>query len=98
MRPRALLILCPALLLLLAAWTLAGLRAPLPTGDEATSVMMVQSLWHDHDLAYRQADLDRAERIWDGGPAGLTLFTDDGGKTQRYGRPLAYPLLSLIHI
>jgi hypothetical protein len=96
MRPRALFILCPALLLLLAAWTLAGLRAPLPTGDEATSVMMVQSLWHDHDLAYRQADLDRAERIWDGGPAGLTLFTDDGGKTQRYGRPLAYPLAAFL--
>jgi hypothetical protein len=95
MRPRALFILCPALLLLLAAWTLAGLRAPRPAGDEATAVMMTQSLWHDHDLAYRQADLDRAERIWDGGPAGLTLFTDDGGKTLRYGRPLAYPLAAV---
>ena len=57
--------------------------------------MIVQSLWHDHDLAYREADLARAERIWDGGPAGLTLFTNDGGKTLRYGRPLAYPLAAL---
>ena len=95
MRLRPLLLLCPALLLFLAAWTLAGLRAPLPAGDEPTSVMMVQSLWHDHDLAYREADLDRAERIWEGGPAGLTLFTDDGGKTLRYGHPLAYPLAAL---
>jgi hypothetical protein len=95
MRLRPVPILCLALLLLAAAWTLAGLRAPVPAGDEATSVMMVQSLWHDHDLKYREGDLDRAERIWEGGPAGLTLFTDDGGKTMRYGHPLAYPLAAL---
>jgi hypothetical protein len=95
MRPRPVLLLCPALLLLALAWSLAGLRAPLPAGDEATSVMIVQSLWHDHDLAYRQPDLARAERIWDGGPSGLTLFTNDGGKTLRYGRPVAYPLAAL---
>ena len=95
MRLRPVPILCLALLLLASAWTLAGLHAPLPAGDEATSVMMVQSLWHDHDLTYREADLDRAERIWEGGPAGLTLFTDDGGKTMRYGQPLAYPLAAL---
>jgi hypothetical protein len=95
MRLRALTVFPPALLLLGFAWSLAGIRAPLPTGDEATSVMIVQSLWHDHDLAYREADLTRAGRIWDGGPAGLTLFTDDGGKTLRYGRPLAYPLAAL---
>jgi hypothetical protein len=95
MRLRALSALCPALLLLGLAASLAGVRSPLPAGDEATSVMMVQSLWHDHDLAWREADLERANRIWDGGPAGLTLFTDDGGKTLRYGRPLAYPLAAL---
>jgi hypothetical protein len=66
-----------------------------PVGDEATPVMMVQSLWHDHDLTYRQADLDRAQALWGGGPAGLTLFTDDGGRTLRYGRPLAFPLAAL---
>lgn len=95
MRLRTLTALCPALLLLGLAWTLAGLRAPLPTGDEATSVLMVQSLWHDHDVAFREADLARAVKIWDGGPSGLTLFTNDGGKTMRYGRPLAYPLAAL---
>jgi hypothetical protein len=95
MRLRALSILCPALVLLGLAWSLAGLRAPLPTGDEANSVLMVQSLWHDHDAAFREADLQRAAKLWDGGPAGLTLFTNDGGKTLRYGRPLAYPLAAL---
>jgi hypothetical protein len=95
MRLRALPLLVIAVPLLALAWSLAGLRAPLPTGDEATPVMMVQSLWHDHDLVYAEADLRRAERVWDGGPAGLTLFTSDGGKTLRYGRPLAYPLAAL---
>lgn len=95
MRIRTLTALCPALLLLGLAWTLAGLRAPLPTGDEATSVLIVQSLWHDRDVAFREADLARAVKIWDGGPSGLTLFTNDGGKTMRYGRPLAYPLAAL---
>ncbi|HSG38699.1 MAG TPA: hypothetical protein VLE27_03585 [Thermoanaerobaculia bacterium] len=95
MRLRALPLLCLALLLSGLAWSLAGLRATLPTGDEATPVMIVQSLWYDQDLVYAEADLRRAERIWDGGPAGLTLFTNDGGKTPRYGRPLAYPLAAL---
>ncbi len=95
MRPRPLPLVCLALVLLGLAWGLAGSRAPLPAGDEATSVMMVQSLWHDHDLTWRQADLDRARRLWEGGPAGLTLFTDDGGRTMRYGRPLAWPLAAL---
>ena len=95
MRLRALFLLCPALLLLGFAWSLSGIRSPLPIGDEATSVMIVQSLWHDHDLAYREADLGRANSIWDGGPAGLTIVTNDGGKTLRYGQPLAYPLAAL---
>ena len=95
MRPRALFLACPALLLLAVAWTLSGSRPPLPSGDEATAVLMTQSLWHDHDLAYRAADLDRAGRLWEGGPAGLTLFTDDGGRTLRYGGPVAYPLAAL---
>ncbi|MFL6237181.1 MAG: hypothetical protein ACJ76N_28895 [Thermoanaerobaculia bacterium] len=95
MRPRTLPLVCLALLLLALAWELAGRRGPLPVGDEATPVMMVQSLWHDHDLTYRQADLDRAEAFWGSGPAGLTLFTNDGGNTLRYGRPLVYPLAAL---
>jgi hypothetical protein len=95
MRLPTLTVLCPALLLLALTWVLAGLRAPLPTGDEATSVLMVQSLWHDRDTTFREDDLARSIKIWDGGPSGLTLFTDDGGRTMRYGRPLAYPLAAL---
>src|SRR3712207_1634164 len=95
MRIPTLTALCPALLLLALAWTLAGIRSPLPTGDEATPVLMVQSLWHDRDAAFREADLARAVKIWDGGPSGLTLFTNDGGKTLRYGRPLAWPIAAL---
>jgi hypothetical protein len=95
MRPRPLPLVCLALLLLALAWGLSGRRGPLPVGDEATPVMMVQSLWHDHNLTYSQADLDRAQALWGEGPAGLTLFTDDGGKTLRYGRPVAYPLAAL---
>ena len=55
----------------------------------------MQSLWHDHDLAYTRADLGRTERLWPGGPAGLTLFTGDGGRTMHYGQPLAWPLVVL---
>lgn len=95
MRIPTLTALCPALLLLALAWVLAGIRAPLPMGDEATSVLTVQSLWHDRDAAFREADLARAVKIWDGGPSGLTLFTNDGGKTMRYGRPLAWPIAAL---
>lgn len=95
MRPRPLPLVCLALLLLALAWGLSSRRGPVPVGDEATPVMMVQSLWHDHDLTYRQADLDRAQALWGDGPAGLTLFTNDSGKTLRYGRPLAYPLAAL---
>jgi hypothetical protein len=95
MRLRTLSALCPALLLLAFATSLSGVRSASPAGSEATPVMIVQSLWHDRDLVYREADLERANRIWDSGPAGLTLFTNDGGQVLRYGRPLAYPLAVL---
>ncbi|MEA2601878.1 MAG: hypothetical protein QOF89_2870 [Acidobacteriota bacterium] len=95
MRFRARHLLFPALLLLGLAWALSGVSSYLPSGDGATEVMILQSLWHDHDLAYTRTDLDRAERLWPGGPAGLTLFTDDGGKTHHYGQPLAWPLAAL---
>jgi len=95
MRFRARSFLFPALLLLGLAGTLSGVSSYLPSGDSATDLMMVQSLWHDHDLVYTRADLDRAERLWPGGPAGLTLFTDDGGRILHYGQPLAWPLVVL---
>ncbi len=95
MRLRARHLLFPALLLLGLAWALSGVSSYLPSGDGATDLMLVQSLWHDHDLTYTRADLDRIERLWPGGPAGLTLFTNDGGRTQSYGQPLAWPLMVL---
>src|SRR4029079_14702490 len=95
MRFRARHLLFPSLLLLGLAWALSGVSSYLPSGDGATELMIVQSLWHDHALAYTRADLARAERLWPGGPAGLTLFTDDGGRTLRYGQPLAWPLAVL---
>jgi len=87
---------CVAALLLGLAWTLPSLRAPAgPLGDEATTVMMAQSLLHDRDLTYAEQDLARAYRLWEGGPAGLTLFTGDGGTTHRYGRPWVYSLVAV---
>jgi hypothetical protein len=95
MRFQARHLVFPGLLLLGLAWALSGVSSYLPSGDGATDLMIVQSLWHDHDLAYTRADLDRIERLWPGGPAGLTLFTGDGGRTLHYGQPLAWPLVVL---
>ena len=41
---------------------------PGPIGDEPAYVMMAESLWHDHDLAYDHRDLLRGYRLWDQGP------------------------------
>lgn len=68
---------------------------PGPIADEPAYVMMTQSIWHDHDLAFDRRDLDRAYRIWDQGPNGLVLVTNDGGKTMRYGKPFIYPLAAV---
>jgi hypothetical protein len=96
MRLRPLSALCLALPLLGLAWSLSGPgAAPLPMGDEATLALAAQSLWHDRDLSYDHRDVHRAGRLWSGGPAGLTLFTNDGGKTMFFGRPLAYPVAAL---
>jgi hypothetical protein len=96
MRLRPVPALCLALLLLGLACTLSGPGAtPLPTGDEATLALAAQSLWHDRDLSYDHRDVHRAGRLWSGGPAGLTLLTNDGGRTMFFGRPLAYPMAVL---
>ncbi|MFP5285938.1 MAG: hypothetical protein ACLGI9_09400, partial [Thermoanaerobaculia bacterium] len=96
MRLRPVPALCLALLLLGLACTLSGPGAtPLPTGDEATLALAAQSLWHDRDLTYDPRDVHRAGRLWSGGPAGLTLFTNDGGRTMFFGRPLAWPVAAL---
>ncbi|MEM7481634.1 MAG: hypothetical protein AAF481_10710 [Acidobacteriota bacterium] len=83
--------LCLGALLLGLSGTLYKIHFPPgPVADEAAYVMIAQSLWHDHDLTYDHRDLRRAYRIWDQGPYGLILFTDDGGETMHYGKPLPY--------
>lgn len=96
MRSRFLPAACLALALLGLAAGLYGVHFPPgPRGDEATYVLMVQSLWHDHDLAYDQRDLLRGYQVWNRGPSGLTLFTPDGGRSMYFGEPFAYALAAL---
>src|SRR5882724_704669 len=68
---------------------------PGPMADEAAYVMMTQSLWHDHDLTYDHRDLFRAYELWDQGPNGVVLSTNDGGKTMHYGKPFVYSAAAL---
>jgi len=96
MRTRTLPAICVSVLLLGLAATIYKLHFPPgPIADEPAYVMMTQSIWHDHDLAYDRRDLDRAYRIWDQGPNGLILSSRDGGKTMRYGKPFVYPLAAV---
>ena len=96
MRFRPLYAVCLSLVLLGLAGTIYKLHFPPgPVADEAAYVMITQSLWHDHDLAYDHRDLTRAYQIWDQGPYGLILFTRDGGQSMYYGKPYAYSLAAL---
>jgi len=96
MKFRPLHALCLSLVLLGLAGTIYKLHFPPgPVADEAAYVMITQSLWHDHDLAYDHRDLTRAYQIWDQGPYGLILFTRDGGQSMYYGKPYAYSLAAL---
>ncbi len=96
MRFRPLHAVCLSLVLLGLAGTLYKVHFPPgPVADEAAYVMITQSLWHDHDLAYDHRDLQRAYQIWDQGPYGLILFTRDGGRSMYYGKPYAYSLAAL---
>lgn len=93
MRPRSLSFLC--LCLVLAGLAAASFRlrpSPFPLGDEATHVLMARSLWADHDLAFDKGDLEAGYRIWNGGPAGVTLLTRDAGQNLRYAEPIAWAL------
>ncbi len=96
MRARTLPAVCLAVLLLGLAATIYKVHFPPgPIADEPAYVMMTQSLWHDHDLRYDRRDLERAYRIWDQGPNGLILATQDSGKTMHYGKPFVYPLAAV---
>jgi hypothetical protein len=93
MRPRSLPFLC--LCLVLAGLAAASFRlrpSPFPVGDEATHVLMARSLWADHDLSFDEGDLQAGYRIWNGGPAGVTLLTRDAGQSRRYAEPIAWAL------
>lgn len=93
MRPRSLPFFC--LCLVLAGLAAASFRlrpSTFPVGDEATHVLMARSLWEDHDLSFDEGDLREGYRIWNGGPAGVTLLTRDAGRSLRYAEPVAWPL------
>lgn len=96
MRFRPLHAVCLSLVLLGLAGTIYKIHFPPgPVADEAAYLMITQSLWHDHDLAYDHQDLQRAYQLWDQGPYGLILFTRDGGQTMYYGKPYAYSLAAV---
>jgi len=95
-RLRAVHVLCISVALLGLAGTLYKIHFPPgPLADEATYVMMTQSLWHDHDLRYTPQDLDRAYDIWDQGPYGVILSSPDGGETVHYSKPYLYSLVAV---
>jgi hypothetical protein len=101
MHPRRLPFACLALIALGLAWAVpAAWRAAGagPEAGEATPLLVIQSLWYDHNLRFEAVDLARAERLWAGGPRqidGLALLSPDGGATFRYAVPLAWPLAAL---
>jgi len=96
MRPRTAPVLCLSLALLGLALSIYKVHFPPgPIADEPAYVMMTQSLWHDHNLRFEERDLQRAYRIWDLGPTGLILSTNDGGKTMHYAKPFVYSLAAV---
>ena len=96
MRLRLVHATCVALALLGLAATLYKVHFPPgPLADEAAYVLIAGSLWHDHDLNYDQRDLERAYQIWDQGPYGLILFTQNGGETMYFGKPYVYSALAV---
>jgi hypothetical protein len=89
-------VICLSVALLGLAATLYKVHFPPgPVADEASYVMMTQSLWYDHDLRYERKDLQRAYHIWDQGPFGVILSSPDGGETIHYSKPYIYSLLAL---
>jgi len=87
---------CVALALLGLAATLYKVHFPPgPLADEAAYVLIAGSLWHDHDLNYDHRDLERAYQIWDQGPYGIILFTQNGGETMYFGKPFVYSAAAL---
>jgi hypothetical protein len=81
-------------LLLSLAVTLPWQVPATPRGDEATFLLMVESLWHDGDLRFDPVDLERGYRHWHGGPDGLRLG-EGAGEGWFYALPVVPALVAL---
>src|SRR5262245_38120788 len=65
---------------------------PAFAGDEATYLMLGESLAWDFDIHYGRADYDRFVAHWQRPPEGLILPTSDDGATLPTGKPALYSL------
>jgi hypothetical protein len=77
---------------LLGAATFDRRQWPGLVGDEATYLMLGESLAWDLDLVYSRADYDRFVAHWGRKPEGLILQSSDRGRTLTYGKPAFYSL------
>jgi hypothetical protein len=65
---------------------------PAFAGDEATYLMLAESLAWDADIHYGRTDYERFLAHWQRPPDGLILQSSDGGRTLTYGKPALYSL------
>src|SRR4029453_3713800 len=65
---------------------------PAFAGDEATYLMLGESLAWDFDIHYGRADYDRFVAHWQRPPEGLILQSSDDGRPLTYGKPALYSL------
>lgn len=78
--------------LLLGALTFDKRSWPVFAGDEATYLMLGESLAWDRDIHYTPADYERFSAHWQRPPDGLILQSSDGGRSLTYGKPALYSL------
>lgn len=85
-----------ALLVAVAVSTLVSDRAARPPeiGEEPTYALQAASLAWDFDLAYEEQDYRRFVEQWGVRPPGIDLESQDGGRTQVYGRPFFHALVA----
>ena len=65
---------------------------PVFAGDEATYLMLAESLAWDFDIRYSRGDYERFVGHWQRAPEGLILQSSDDGATLTYGKPALYSL------
>jgi hypothetical protein len=78
--------------LLAGAFTFDKRAWPVFAGDEATYLMLGESLAWDFDIHYGRGDYDRFLAHWQRPPDGLILQSSDNGATMTYGKPALYSL------